>query len=68
MGLSGGQLKTTFQEMSVVEMRMFRWMTGNTLKDWLKKKINIQGKLEITPIEDKMRDLSKMVGHVQRSP
>lgn len=33
MGLSGGQLKTTFQEMSVVEMRMFRWMTGNTLKD-----------------------------------
>lgn len=47
-------------------MRMLRQMSGNKLKDQIKSK-NIQDKLEIVPIECKMRENRlKQFGHKQR--
>lgn len=37
-------------------MKMFRWMRGSILEDQIKMK-NIQDKLKVTLIEDKMRKI-----------
>lgn len=43
----------TSKRTSVAEMRMVRWMSDRTFKDWIKKE-NIRGKLGVAPIEDKI--------------
>ena len=43
------------QMMSVAEMRMLRWMCGNTRKDKVRNE-DIRTKIGIAPIEEKMRE------------
>jgi len=43
--------------MSVREMIMLRWMSGNMLRDGIRKKYMLK-KLKVTPIEDKQGRIS----------
>ena len=43
------------QKMSVAEMRMLRWMCGNTWRDKVRNG-DIRTKIDIAPIEEKMRE------------
>ena len=48
------------QKMSVAEMRMLRWMSGNTRRDKVRN-ANICTKIGVASIEEKMREPSMMV-------
>ena len=48
------------QKMSVAEMRMLRWMCGNTRKDKVRNE-DIHTKICVAPIKVKMRKLPTMV-------
>jgi len=41
--------------MRVAEMRMLRWMCGNTRRDKVRNK-NIRTKIGVAPIEEKMKE------------
>lgn len=43
------------QRMMVAEMRLLRWLCGHTLRDMIKNEV-IRGKVEQTPIEDKIKE------------
>lgn len=47
--------KQQVHKMSVAEMRMLRWMSGNTRKNKIRNEF-IRGSLGVAPIGDKMRE------------
>lgn len=52
-------------KMEVLEMRMLRWVPNKTIKDQISN-ITIHAKLEVIPIEEKMREYrSCWFGYVQ---
>jgi len=56
------------QRMSVVEMRMIRWICGHTRLDKIKNEV-IKRKIEVASIEDKMREARLCwFGHIRRRP
>jgi hypothetical protein len=56
------------QKMNVAEMRMLRWMCGHTRNDRLRNEV-VRKKVEVAPIEDKMRENRlRWFGHVRRRP
>lgn len=54
-GLSVGQLKKHVKKMSVAEMRIVRWISGNTLKDMIRNECS-RGEIGVMLIEEKMRE------------
>ena len=51
-------------KMSIVEMRMLRWISGNTWKDRIQNE-EIHLKIGVVPIDEKMReDCLRWFGHV----
>jgi Reverse transcriptase (RNA-dependent DNA polymerase) len=56
------------QKMSVAEMRMLRWICGNTKKDRIRND-DIKDKLGVAPIQDKLvQHRLRWFGHIQRRP
>jgi len=56
------------QKMSVVEIRMLRWMCGNTRRDKMRNE-DILTKIGVASIEEKMREnCLRWFGHVRRRP
>ncbi|XP_070030741.1 uncharacterized protein [Nicotiana sylvestris] len=54
------------QKMKVAEMRMLRWMCGHTRLDMIRNEV-IRDKVDVAPIEDKMREARlRRFGHVRR--
>ena len=56
------------QKMSVAEMRMLRWMCDNTRRNDVRNE-DIRTKIDIAPIEEKMRENRlRWFSHVRRRP
>ena len=56
------------QKMSVADMRMLRWICGNTRRDNVRNE-DIRTKIGVTPIEKKMRENRlRWFDHVRRRP
>jgi hypothetical protein len=54
--------------MSVVEMRMLRWICSNTRKDRIRND-DIRDKFGVTPIQEKLvQHRLRLFGHIQRRP
>ncbi len=47
--------KQTIHKMSVAEMRIFRWISGNTRKDWIQNE-EIRLKIGVAHIDKKIRE------------
>jgi hypothetical protein len=56
------------QQLSVAEMRMLRWICGNTRRDRIQND-NIRERLGVAPIEEKLvQHRLRWFGHIQRRP
>ena len=54
------------QKMSIAEMRMLRWMCGNTKRDKVRNE-DIRNKISVASIEEKMRENRlRWFGYVRR--
>jgi len=59
--------KAHLQRMKIAEMRMIRWIDGYTRLDKINNKV-IEGKLGLTSIEDKIREVRlRWFGHIRRT-
>ena len=59
--------RSEIHRLMVVEMRMIRWMYGYTRLDQIRNEI-IKEKIEVTPIQDKMRKIRlRWLSHVTSS-
>ncbi|RCV21622.1 hypothetical protein SETIT_4G152600v2 [Setaria italica] len=57
-----------FQQISVVEMRMLRWICGHTRRDRVRNE-DIRDRLGVAPIEEKLiQHRLRWFGHFQRRP
>lgn len=62
-----GMLRGHVCKMNIVEMRMIRWISGNTREDRIWNE-EIPLKIGVTSIEEKMgKSLLRWFGHAQRS-
>ena len=60
--------KRHVQQISVAEMRMFRWICAHTRRDRVRND-DIRDRLGVAPIEEKLVQLQlRWFGHVQRRP
>ena len=60
--------KSHVQKMRAAEMRMIRWICGQTRLDKIRNEV-IRDKIEVASIEDKMRDARlRWFGHIRRRP
>jgi len=58
--------RSHIQRMRVVEMRVIRWICGNTTLDKIRNEV-IRGKMGVASIEDKTRDARlRWFGHIRR--
>jgi hypothetical protein len=56
------------QQLSVAEMRMLRWICGNTRRDRVRND-DIREKLRVAPVEEKLvQHRLRWFGHIQRRP
>jgi hypothetical protein len=56
------------QQLSVAEMRMLRWICGNTRRDRVRND-DIHESLEVAPVEEKLvQHRLRWFGHIQRRP
>jgi hypothetical protein len=56
------------QQLSVAEMRMLRWICGNTRRDRVRND-DIRERLEVAPVEEKLvQHHLRWFGHIQRGP
>jgi hypothetical protein len=56
------------QQLSVAEMRMLRWICGNTRRDRVRND-DIRERLEVAPVEEKLvQHHLRWFGHIQRRP
>jgi hypothetical protein len=56
------------QQLSVAEMRMLRWICGNTRRDRVRND-DIRERLGVTPVEEKLvQHRLRWFGHIQRRP
>jgi hypothetical protein len=56
------------QQLSVAEMRMLRWICGNTRRDWVRND-DIRERLGVAPVEEKLvQHRLRWFGHIQRRP
>ena len=63
-----GYKKTSYPEDELAEMRMLRWMCGNTRRDKVRNE-DISTKIGIAFIEEKMKEnRPRWFGHVRRKP
>ncbi|XP_060169387.1 agamous-like MADS-box protein AGL8 homolog isoform X2 [Lycium barbarum] len=62
----GWSVGSHVQKMKVAEMRMLRWMCGNTRSDRIRNEV-IRNKVGVASVEDKMREARlRWFGHVMR--
>ncbi|XP_021725624.1 uncharacterized protein LOC110692850 [Chenopodium quinoa] len=60
--------KEHIKKMEVIEMRMLRWICGNTLRDRIRNEV-IRKKVGVTGIADKLRENRlRLFGHVRQRP
>jgi hypothetical protein len=56
------------QQLSIAEMRMLRWICGQTRRDWVHND-DIRERLGVAPVEEKlMQHHLRWFGHMQRRP
>jgi hypothetical protein len=56
------------QQLSVAEMRMLRWICGNTRRDRVRNE-DIRERLGVAPVEEKLvQHRLRWFGHIQRRP
>jgi hypothetical protein len=56
------------QQLSVAEMRILRWICGNTRRDWVRND-DIRERLGVAPVEEKLvQHRLRWFGHIQWRP
>jgi hypothetical protein len=56
------------QQLSVAEIRMLRWICGNTKRDWVRND-DIRERLGVAPVEEKLvQHHLRWFGHIKQRP